>query len=160
QRIIHQIDQGAFKQSGIGINFASAATLDADMSIFRNGSVETCNFFYDRSTVESLSLNRLAGGIHTRDKKQIIDDRRKPFAFNNHGRNEFTVFLWLALARQSHLRFAEHVCDGCAEFVREIGRKLREPREGILEPAEHLIEGDGERLKLSRPTEWLSGSGA
>ena len=34
----------------------------------------------------------------------------------------------------------------------EIGRKLREPRKGIVEPLEHIIESDGERLKLTRPT--------
>src|SRR5205823_2653605 len=67
------------------------------------------------------------------------------------GFDSYAILSGRAITRQSDLRFAEDIGDGRAEFVGEVGRKLREPREGIVEPLQHGVESDGERLKLARP---------
>ena len=53
-----------------------------------------------------------------------------------------------AVARQSDLRFTQHICDGSAQFVCEVGGELRKPCKGIIKSLEHFIESDGQGLKF------------
>ena len=89
--------------------------------------------------------HRFPRRVHTGDKKQIIDNSRKPFAFSDGRLNNLAVFGGCAIARESDLRLAHDIGNGRPQLVREISRKLREPRERIVEPPEHLIESACER---------------
>ena len=55
-------------------------------------------------------------------------------------------------AGQSDFSFAPDIGNRRAEFMGQIGRKLREPGKRIFEPVEHFIESQGEGSKLPRPS--------
>src|SRR6266498_2780810 len=139
QRVIEQISHGALEQVRIGVNLTFAAATDRDVTIVRDRLIKRCNFLHGCARIESLSRDRFARCVHSRNEKQIIHDSGEPFAFANRGLDRFTVFGSRAIPRKSNLRFAHHIGDGRSQLVGEVGRKLREPRERIVEALEHVI---------------------
>src|SRR5205807_4231433 len=113
--------------------------------------IERCNFLHCLARIESLSRDRLACCVHSRNEKQIVHDSGKSFAFTDGGFDSLAVLGRRALTREGNLCFAHHICDGRSQLVREIGGKLREPSKGIVEPLKHVVEGESQRLKLARP---------
>ena len=121
------------------------------MTIVCDGLIKLCNFLNFCACIELLPCDRFTRRIHACDKKQIIHDPGKPFAFGDGGFDDLAIVGCSAISREGNLRFAQHIGDRRSQFVREIGGKLREPRERIVEAFKHLVESDCERLQLARP---------
>src|SRR5947199_7118780 len=102
QRVIEQISQGAFEQVWVGMNLSVAAAIDRNMVIVRDHLIERCDFFYCCTCVEPLSSDRFTRRIHARDKKQIVHDPGKPFAFDHGGFDGLAIFNSGTLPRESN----------------------------------------------------------
>ena len=115
------------------------------------GLIKLSDFLHGRARIEPLPCDRFTRRTHACDKKQIVHDPGKPFAFRNGGFDGLAILGSGAISRKGNLRFAQHIGNRRPQLVREIGRKLREPGKRIVETFEHLVESGGERLQLARP---------
>src|SRR6476646_12002728 len=85
------------------------------------------------------------------EKKQVVDDPGKSGALRHARFDHRYIFVRRTLASQRHLGFAANIGQWSTQFMGEIGRELGETGEGTLEPVEHVVEGDRDRLQLPRP---------
>ena len=133
------------------MNLSLATAANRNVMIVCDRLIKRRNFFDCRACIEPLSCDRFTRRIHARDKKQIVHDPGKPFAFGDGGFDSLAIVGSGAISREGNLRFAQHIGDRRSQFVREIGGKLREPRKRIVEAFKHLVESNCEGLKLARP---------
>src|SRR5207249_10758147 len=57
-----------------------------------------------------------------------------------------TLFPYTTLFRSC---LAQHIGNGRSQLVRQVGRELREPRKGIVQPFEHFVERDRKSTRLN-----------
>ena len=84
---------------------------DVDMSIFGGGLIEAGNFFDCVAPVKQETLDLLLGGFGPSEKKEIINNSGKTFAFSRGRFDDGAIFLGGALASEGDLGLAEHVAD-------------------------------------------------
>jgi hypothetical protein len=121
------------------------------MMIVCDGLIKLCDFLHCCACIEPLPCDRFTRRIHARDKKQIVHDPGKSFAFGNGGFDGLAIVGSGAISREGNLCFAQHIGDRRSKLVRKIGRELRESGKRIIETFEHLVESNCERLQLVRP---------
>ena len=119
------------------------------------GAVKQDTAALQRFLADDLQYAHAGGQLQTKDQYIAAvtkgPARYESFTFSDGGFQCLAILGSSALPRQSNLCFAQHIGNGRPQLVREVGGKLREPRKGIVQPLEHIIESDGEGLKLPRP---------
>ena len=104
-----------------------------------------------------VGVERLAGDacvwlLGAGEKKQALHHARQAIQFFEAGGEHVAVSLRCACLGECDLGLAAQIEERRAQFVGEVGGKLREPREGFVEPREHRVESGGERAQFVGPT--------
>ncbi len=84
--------------------------------------------------------------VGTRQEQHVIEHARQPLIFFHIGYQQSLIFFLQARLCKRHLGLHHQIIDWRAQVVRQVGRKLRQPLETIVQTVQHAIEGHHQLL--------------
>ena len=81
-----------------------------------------------------MNVERFAARIRTSQSKKLFDKSCRAIGFQKNVPESLAIFTFIPRSAQGELRFGVDKRDGGSQFVRSIGRKLRDALKGGFDP--------------------------
>ncbi|MCY1222230.1 hypothetical protein D9M72_343150 [compost metagenome] len=88
--------------------------------------------------------------VGARQEQHVLDHARQALVLFQVGFEQRLIFGHASALRQRDLGLADQVADRRAEIMRQVRREFGQPREAVLQPRQHVIEGRRQLAQLGR----------